>query len=159
MSISTPRVKPVPGMNLKRLLVILAAGVLCLGVFSPAALAGKRKETTVVTGLDVVLTGQQNVKVTGHLKSSLDRPPGKPGRRPASKCQIARAMKLLWTDANGVVLGTLDRSTSDMDGNWRLQGKLPAPPTANDRLKVKANKRTVGKIVCLADFSPLITIS
>jgi hypothetical protein len=159
MSISTARVRPVHGMNLKRLLVILAAGVLCLGVFSPAALAGKKKETTVVTGLDVVLTGQQNVKVTGHLKSSLDRPPGKPGRRPASKCQIARAMKLLWTDANGVVLGTLDRSTSDMDGNWRLQGKLPAPPTANDRLKVKANKRTVGKIVCLADFSPLITIS
>jgi hypothetical protein len=159
MSISTARVRPVHGMNLKRLLVILAAGVLCLGVFSPAALAGKKKETTVVTGLDVVLTGQQNVKVTGHLKSSLDRPPGKPGRRPASKCQVARAMKLLWTDANGVVLGTLDRSTSDMDGNWRLQGKLPAPPTANDRLKVKANKRTVGKIVCLADFSPLITIS
>lgn len=159
MSISTARVRPVHGMNLKRLLVILAAGVLCLGVFSPAALAGKKKETTVVTGLDVVLTGQQNVKVTGHLKSSLDRPPGKPGRRPASKCQVARAMKLLWTDANGVVLGTLDRSTSDMEGNWRLQGKLPAPPTANDRLKVKANKRTVGKIVCLADFSPLITIS
>jgi hypothetical protein len=158
MSISTPKVKPVHDMNLKRLLMIVAAGVLCLGVFSPAALAGK--ETTVVTGLDVVLTGQQNVMVTGHLKSSLDRPPGKPGRRPASKCQVARAMKLLWTDTNGVVLGgTLDVSTSNMDGNWRLQGKLPAPPTANDRLMVKAKKRTVGKIVCKADFSPLITIS
>lgn len=137
-----------PSVNLKRLLVILAAGVLCLGLFSAAASAGKKKkkQTTVVVNIGPVLNGKQNVKVSGHLNSS-------------NQCKAGRAMSLFLTDPNGVVIGTLDGSSSDGNGNWRLQGKLPAAPTASDRLQVKANKRTTSKLVCKAGSSSLITIS
>jgi hypothetical protein len=140
-------------MNLKRLLMILAAGALCLGLFSATATAGKKKKkTAVVVNVGSVLKGKQNVKVSGHLKTS-------------KGCKPARAMRLFWTDSNGVVIGTLDGSSSDANGNWKLQGKLPAAPTANDRLQVKAKKRTVKnrktkkKTVCRAGLSQLIVIS
>lgn len=133
-------------MNLKRTMAILAAGALCLGLFSATALAGKKKKTVVVLNSGPVLSGKQNVKVSGQLNTS-------------SGCKPARAMKLFLTDPNGVVIGTLDSSSSDLNGNWKLQGKLPAAPTANDRLQVKASKRTVGKTVCKAGFSSLITIN
>ena len=54
--------------------------------------------------------------------------------------------------------GTIDLGVTDGNGNWKLQGKLPAAPTANDRLKAKATKRTVGKVLCKAGASPLIVI-
>ncbi len=126
--------------------MIAAVSVFCLGVFAPAAVAGKKKKTTVVVNVGPVLNGQQNVKVSGHLNSS-------------SGCKPARAIKLFLTDANGVVIGTLDSSSSDLNGNWKVHAKLPALPTANDRLQVKANKRTVDKTVCKAGFSSLIAIS
>ena len=133
-------------MNLKHLLVILAAVALCLGLFSAAASAGKKKKTVVVVHTAPVLSGKQKVRVSGHLNTS-------------KGCKPARAMKLFLTDPNGVVIGTIDGSSSDGNGNWRLQGKLPAVPTASDRLQVKANKRTVDKTVCKAGFSSLITIN
>ena len=133
-------------VNLKRLLMIFAAGLLCLGLLSAPALAGKKKKTTVVLNSGPVLNGKQNVQVTGHLNTS-------------NACKAGRNMKLFLTDVNGVVIATLDGGTSDLNGNWKLQGKLSAAPTANDRLQVKATKRTVNKTVCKAGFSSLIVIS
>lgn len=135
-------------MDLKRLLMILAAGVLCFGLFSaaPAAAKKKKKKTEVVVNIGPVLNGKQHVKVSGSLNT-------------VSACKPARAMSLLLTDANGAVVGTIDSSSSDGNGNWSLQGNLAAAPTASDRLQVKANKRTVNKNVCKAGYSSLITIS
>jgi hypothetical protein len=139
-------------MNLKRILVILTAGALCLGLFSATATAGKKKKkTVVVVNLGPVLKGKQNVQVRGHLNT-------------AKVCRPARAMRLFLTDSNGVVIGTLGSSSSDAAGNWKLQGKLPAAPTSSDRLQVKAKKRTVKnrktkkKTVCKAGSLSLITI-
>ncbi len=55
---------------------------------------------------------------------------------------------------------TLDGSTTDADGNWKLQGQLPntVPSTAPVYVKVKATKRSVGKFVCKAGFSPVIQL-
>jgi hypothetical protein len=134
-------------MRIRRVVAIVLTGVLCLGAFGVvAAGAAKKKNTTVVVNLGPVLSGQKNVKVSGHLNTS-------------SKCKATRAMKLFLTDAAGNVKGTLDGSTSDLNGNWRLKAVLPAAPTATDRLQVKANKRTVNKVVCKAGFSGLITIN
>ena len=133
-------------MNLRRTIVLLSAAVLCVGLFGATALAGKKKKTVVVVNSGPVLSGKQNVKVSGQLNTT-------------SGCKAARAMKLFLTDASGAVISTLDGSTSDVNGNWRLQGKLFAAPEATDRLQVKAVKRAVGKTVCKAGFSPLIVIN
>src|SRR5438093_1071126 len=77
----------------------------------------------------------------------------------AQVCRPSRSMKLRVTDSNGVVLATLDGSTSDSSGNWKLQGHLPSNlPAGSHAVQVKAGKRTVGKFVCRAGFSPLIPI-
>jgi hypothetical protein len=130
-----------------RFAVVLLAAALCFGLIAGVALGGKKKKkpTTVVVESTKVLTGKQNVKVVGHLQT-------------ANKCKPARTMKLLETDASGNVRTTIDLGITDANGNWKLQGKLPAVPTANDRLKVKATKRTVGKLLCKAGASPLIVI-
>jgi hypothetical protein len=131
----------------RRAIAVVLTGVLCLGAFGVStAASAKKKKTTVVVNLGPVLSGQKNVKVSGHLNTS-------------SKCKSARAMKLFLTDAEGNVKGTLDGSTSDVNGNWKLKAVLPAAPTPTDRLQVKANKRTVNKVVCKAGFSGLITIN
>jgi len=126
--------------------VVLAAA-LCFGAITGVALGGKKKKkpTTPVVESTKVLTGKQNVKVIGHLQT-------------ANKCKPARTVKLLETDASGNVRSTIDLGITDSSGSWKLQGKLPAAPTANDRLKVKATKRTVGNLLCRAGASPLIVI-
>ena len=125
---------------------MFSAAVLCVGLFGATALAGKKKKTVVVPNSGPVLSGKQNVKVSGTLNTT-------------NGCKPARAMKLFLTDASGAVVATLDSSSSDINGNWKLQGKLSAAPTATDRLQVKAVKRTVNKTVCKAGFSQLIVIN
>jgi hypothetical protein len=55
-----------------------------------------------------------------------------------------RSMSLQLLNKNGVVLTTLDRSTSDWSGGWTLSGQLPATlPAGTNYVRVKAKKRTV----------------
>jgi hypothetical protein len=132
-------------MKRRTVFALLAIAALCLGVFTAVAVAGKKKPTTVVVNAGSVLNGQQNVKVSGGLNT-------------ATKCRAGRSMRLLLTDQNGVIQSTLDSSTSNVGGNWKLQAKLASPPTQNQFLQVKAKKLIVGKIVCKAGLSPLIAI-
>jgi hypothetical protein len=68
-------------------------------------------------------------------------------------------MRLQVLDTNGVVLTTLDGSTSDASGNWTLSGQLPKTlPAGTNSVRVKAKKRTVGKFVCQAGVSPNVAI-
>lgn len=109
------------------------------------ALAGKKKKTTVVVNAGPVLSGKTNVKVSGSLNST-------------SSCLASRSMRLFLTDATGNVQATIDSATSRSGGTWKLSAKLSAEPTSDQRLQVKAKKRTVGKFVCKAALSPLIQI-
>jgi hypothetical protein len=131
-----------------RLLVAFAAVALCVGLLSAEALAGKKKPTTVT-----FFSGAQKVNGAGKVTT-------KGSLKTASACRPARGVKLLLTDAGGVVQATLDGSTTDADGNWKLQGQLPntVPSSAPVYVKVKATKRTVGKFVCKAGFSPVIQL-
>ena len=77
----------------------------------------------------------------------------------ASTCESNRAMRLQVLDTNGVVLTTLDGSTSDASGNWTLSGQLPKTlPAGTNYVRVKAKKRAVGKFVCQAGVSPNVAI-
>jgi hypothetical protein len=135
-------------MRAARILAILAVAVLGIGLFSATALAGKKKKTAVVffSGSPKFSGNNKNVNAKGTLNT-------------VSACKVSRSMKLLVTDANGVALATLDGSTSDSSGNWILQGQIPSTlPAGSHNVQVKANKRTAGKFVCKAGFSPLIPI-
>jgi hypothetical protein len=125
--------------------VALALTALIVGLLAATAVAGNKKKTHVVVNAGPVLSGQQNVKVRGGLNT-------------ATGCRAARSMRLFLTDQNGVILATIDTGTSDSGGNWKLQAKLSSPPQPNQFLQVKAKKLTVGKIVCKAGLSGLITI-
>jgi hypothetical protein len=125
----------------RTLFIGLVAAVLCVGLLAAPALAGKKKKTTVVFNSgSPELKGSNQVKASGSLNTT-------------SACKVGRGMKLFLTDANGAVVATLDGSTSDGNGNWRLQGKLPDPAPDPVRVQVKATKRTVGKAVCKAGLS------
>ena len=99
----------------------------------------------MVVNAGPVLSGQQNVKVRGSLNT-------------ATACQAGRQMRLFLTDQNGVVQSTLDSAASQVGGTWRLQAKLPSPPTSSQFLQVKVKKLTVNKFVCKAGLSALIPI-
>jgi hypothetical protein len=131
-----------------RVLVPLAAVALCLGLFGAEALAGKKKKTTVT-----FFSGANKVNPVGKVTT-------KGSLKTANVCKPFRSVKLFQTDASGNVQATLDGSTTDVNGNWKLQGQLPntVPATAPVYVKVKANKRTVGKIVCKAGFSPVLQL-
>jgi hypothetical protein len=70
-------------------------------------------------------------------------------------------MKLFQVNQAGDVLATLDSATTDGNGNWRLQGKLPssAPAGSTVYVQAKATKRTVNKFVCKAGLSPIFSIT
>jgi hypothetical protein len=130
----------------KRILVaILAVALIGAGALGTQALAGKKKKTVIVLNSGPVLSGQQKVKVGGSLNSS-------------TSCLAARSMRLFLTDASGNVQSTIDSDSSRSAGTWKLSAKLSAPPTADQRLQVKAKKLAVGKFVCKAALSPLIEI-
>jgi uncharacterized protein YfaS (alpha-2-macroglobulin family) len=121
-------------------LALIAVLALCLGAFSAEAIAGKKKKTVVV-----YFSGSPKFNKGGKVsaKGSLNT---------ASACEPNRAMRLQLLDATGVVISTLDGSTSDSTGNWSLGGQLPntLSPTGTYSVRVKAKKRTVGKFVCQA---------
>jgi hypothetical protein len=135
-------------MRAAKILAVLAIAALGIGVFTGVALAGKKKKTIVqfFTSSPKVNKGGQ-VTAKGDLDST------------AKACRPSRSMKLFVTDSTGVILATLDGSTTDSSGNWKLQGHLPANlPAGSHSIEVKAQKRTVGKFVCRAGFSPLVPI-
>jgi hypothetical protein len=132
-------------MRTRRTLVVLALALLALCALSAPALGGKKKKTTVVVNAGSVLSGQQNVRVSGGLNT-------------ATACRGGRAMRLFLTNQDGVILATIDSATSQIGGTWNLKAKLTSPPTADQFLQVKAKKLTVKKFVCKAGLSPLIPI-
>ncbi len=132
-------------MKAGKMAAVVAVALLGLGLLSASALGSKKKSTTVVVNAGSVLTGKQNVKVSGSLNT-------------ATACRGSRDMRLLLTDPNGVVLSTLDSATSQAGGTWKLQANLGSPPTSSQFLQVKAKKVTAGKFVCKAGVSALLPI-
>ena len=132
-------------LSKRAVLVGIAAALLCVGAFGSFALAGNKKKTVVVVNAGSILNGQQNVKVTGALNT-------------ATACRGGRSMRLFLTNQSGAILATVDSGTSTSGGTWKLNAKLASPPTADQRLQVKAKKLTVGKFVCKAGLSPLLEI-
>jgi hypothetical protein len=136
-------------MRAGKIVVVLAIAALGVGLFSAVALAGKKKKTAVVffSGNPKIGGGKTpNVNAKGTLNT-------------VSACKISRGMSLLVTDANGTALATLDGSSSDSNGNWKLQGNVPSTlPAGSKFVQVKANKRAVGKFVCKAGFSTLVPL-
>ena len=130
----------------RTLIVAMALVALCVGAFGSQALAGKKKKTNVVVNSGPVLTGQQKVKVSGSLNTT-------------TACLAARSMRLFLTDVNGAIQATIDSGTSFTGGDWKLSAKLANPPTPDQYLQVKAKKLTVGKFVCKAGLSRVITIN
>ncbi len=125
-------------------LALIAVAALCLGAFSPAAVAGKKKKKKTAV---VYFTGSPKFNKGGKVmaKGSLNT---------VSACKPSRGMRLQLLDVNGVVIGTLDGSTSDTSGNWVLSGQLPnALPVGTNSVRVKATKRSVKKFVCRAGVS------
>jgi hypothetical protein len=136
-------------MRAGRILAVLAVAALGVGLFSAVALAGKKKKTAVVffSGNPKIGGGKTpNVNAKGTLNT-------------VSACKPARGMSLYVTDATGAVLAVLDGSSSDTNGNWKLQGNVPNNlPAGSKFVQVKANKRAVGKFVCRAGFSALVPL-
>jgi hypothetical protein len=128
-------------------IALVAVAVLCLGAFSAVAMAGKKKKTVVV-----YFTGSPKINKGGKVtaKGTLNTP---------SACKPSRGMRLQVLDATGVVIATLDGSTSDSTGNWALSGQLPSTlPAGTNSVRVKATKRTAGKFVCKAGVSTPVAI-
>jgi hypothetical protein len=131
----------------KATLALIAVAALCLGAFSAVAIAGKKKKTAVV-----YFTGNPKFNKGGKVtaKGTLNT---------ASACKPSRGVRLQVMDANGVVIATLDGSTSDSSGNWGLSGQLPNTlPAGTNSVRVKATKRSAGKFVCKAGVSTPVAI-
>jgi len=131
----------------KATLALVAIAALCLGAFSAAAVAGKKKTTVVV-----YFSGSPKFNKSGKVtaKGSLNT---------ASVCKPSRGMRFQVIDVNGTVIATLDGSTSDSSGNWSLSGQLPSSlPAGTNSVRVKATKRTAGKFVCQAGVSTPVAI-
>jgi hypothetical protein len=134
-------------MRAARVLAVLAIAALGIGSFSAVALAAKKKKTAVIffnQSPKISKSGKVNAK--GSLNT-------------VSACEPNRSMRLQVLDTNGVVLTTVDGSTSDPGGNWTLSGQLPKTlPAGTNYVRVKAKKRTVGKFVCQAGVSLNVAI-
>jgi hypothetical protein len=134
-------------MRAAKILAVLAIAALAIGSLSAAALAGTKKKTAVIfftTSPKFNKSGKVNAK--GALNT-------------ASACEPNRAMRLQVLDANGVVLSTLDGSTSDAAGNWSMSGRVPSNlPAGTNFVRVKAKKRSVGRLVCQAGVSASVAI-
>jgi hypothetical protein len=134
-------------MRPRKFLVVVAVAALSLGAFSAIAIAGKKKKTVVV-----YFTGNPKFNNGGKVtaKGTLNT---------AGPCKVARGMRFQVVDANGVVLSTLDGSTSDTSGNWSLSGQLPnSLPAGTNSVRAKATKLSVGKFVCKAGVSTPVAI-
>jgi hypothetical protein len=123
---------------------LIAAAALCLGAFSAAALAAKKKDTVVNFFGDPTFNAGGEVKAKGNLHT-------------ATACKSQRVVKLQVLDANGDVITAIDEHTTkntSTSGNWSLSGHLPKDlPAGTNSVRVKAKKRIAGKFVCKAGFS------
>jgi hypothetical protein len=157
-------------MRAAKMLAALAIAALGISSFSAVALAGKQKKTIVQFQRENGLTFNSG-KVTARGSLRVKFPVSQPGERCGSRCQASRSrwlaacqpsrsMRLQVLDTNGVVLTTLDGSTSangtSGNGRWILSGQLPTTlPAGTNYVRVRAKKRTVGKFVCQAGVSTL----
>jgi hypothetical protein len=128
-------------MRAAKVLAVFAIAALAIGAFSAVALAGNKKKTKVL-----FFTGSPKTNKSGKVtaKGSINS---------TSVCKPARGVRLQVLDPTGVVIGTLDGSTSDLSGNWKLQGQLPNGLAAGSSVRVKATKVSAGKFVCKAGVS------
>ena len=142
-------------MRAAKVLAVLAIAALGIGSFSAVAQAGNRdpKKTTVNFANQSPSFNSGKVSANGQVVSHCGGMDGVP----VSIGPVSMILQVL--DTNGVVLTTLDGSTSDVSGNWTLSGQLPKTlPTGTNSVRVKAKKRAVGKFVCQAGVSPNVAI-
>jgi uncharacterized protein YfaS (alpha-2-macroglobulin family) len=128
--------------------VLIAVAALCLGAFTAAAVAAKKKDTLPVFFADSPkFNPGGEVKANGTLHT-------------VTACKSQRVVKLQVVDANGDVITAIDEDvTKNTSGNWRLSGKLPTNlPAGTNSVRVKAKKRTAGKFVCKAGVSLSVPI-
>ena len=128
-------------MRAVKVLAMFAIAAVAIGAFSAVALAGNKKKTKVL-----FFTGSPKFNKSGKVtaKGSINS---------TSVCKPARGVRLQVLDPTGVVIGVLDGSTSDLSGNWKLQGQLPNGLAAGSAVRVKATKISAGKFVCRAGVS------
>jgi hypothetical protein len=147
-------------MRAAKTLAVLAIAALGIGSFSAVALAGKPKKL--------------KVKVDFSCDPFLpaDPPCGSLGQNPtvdksglviaqvelfqrgeAGPCFESRSLRLQVVNRNGVALTTLDRTrTGKREKIWTLSGQLPTTlPAGTNYVRVKMEKRTVGKVVQVGD--------
>jgi hypothetical protein len=155
-------------MRAAKLLAVLAIAALGIGSFSAVAQAGKKMpkvKTPVVFANQSPNFNSGKVSANGHVSKH-------------DACS-KMSMSLQVLDKNGVLLTTLDSTTSDF--GWALSGQLPQSlPAGTNYVRVKAKKRTVldvhfphpvttkqgvrrgpaqtQKEVCLAGFSRKVAI-
>jgi hypothetical protein len=124
------------------MLTVFAIAALVIGAFTAAALAGNKKKTSVVFfNTSPKFNNGGKVTAKGTLNTT-------------TVCRAGRGVKLQQLDASGAVVGVLDGSTSDLNGNWKLQGQLPKGiPAGTASVRAKVTKVTAGKFVCKAGVS------
>jgi hypothetical protein len=128
-------------MRPAKLLAVFAIAALAVGAFTAVALAGNKKKTKVI-----YFTGSPQINKSGKVtvKGSLNT---------TSICKPGRGMRLQVLDSTGTAIATLDGSTSDLSGNYKLQGQLPNGLAAGSSVRVKATKISAGKFVCKSGVS------
>jgi len=133
-------------MRAGKLIAVFAIATLAIGALSAVALAGNKKKTKVL-----FFTGSPKVNKSGKVtaKGSINS---------TSVCKPGRGTRLQVLDPTGAVIAVLDGSTSDLSGNWKLQGQLPTGLAAGSSVRVKATKTTAGKLVCKAGVSIAVPI-
>lgn len=130
-------------MRAGRLIAVLAVAALGLGMFSASAVAGGKKKSTTVIYFSGYPKFNSGGKVT--VKGALNT---------VKTCRISRAIRLQLLDSTGVVISTLDGSSTDSNGNYSVSGQLPgAQPAGTSSVRIKALKETAGKFVCKAGTS------
>ena len=135
-------------MRAGRLIAVLAAALLGLGLFSAVAIAGGKKKSTSV----IYFSGSPKFNGSGKVTV-------KGGLNTVKACRISRAVRLQLLDSTGAVISTLDGSSTDSQGNYSVSGQLPngLPPGTNS-VRVKALKETAGKFVCKAGASVPVAV-
>jgi hypothetical protein len=134
-------------MRAAKVLAVLAIAALALGAFSTAAVAKKPKKKTGV----IFFSGSPKFNKSGKVtaKGSLNT---------AFACQGGRGVRLQLLDATGAVIAVLDGSTSDLSGNWKLQGQLPTLAPGAYSVRVKALKFGAKKFICRAGVSASVPV-
>jgi hypothetical protein len=169
-------------MRAAKVLAVLAIAALGIGSFSAVAQAGNRdpKKTTVNFANQSPSFNSGKVSANGQVVSHCGGMDGVP----VSIGPVSMILQVL--DTNGVVLTTLDSSTSEPDpirnirnpkkarravtpkDRWTLSGQLPTTlPAGTNYVRVKAKRQVLlpnqgdidpRKMVCHQGFSPTVAI-